>query len=83
MPFGLTNVYATFMDLINRMFKPYLDRFVMVFIDDILIYSRSDAEHDDHLRIFLRLLREKLYAKLKRKLFRYPNRTKHNYQVIT
>ena len=67
MPFGLTNAPAAFMDLMNRVFKPYLDRFVVVFIDDILIYSRSDAEHEEHLRIVLQLLREKeLYAKLKK-----------------
>nr|CAD1827460.1 unnamed protein product [Ananas comosus var. bracteatus] len=67
MPFGLTNAPAAFMDLMNRVFKPYLDRFVVVFIDDILIYSRSDVEHEEHLRIVLQLLREKkLYAKLKK-----------------
>ncbi|GJX45411.1 putative reverse transcriptase domain-containing protein [Tanacetum coccineum] len=64
MPFGLTNALAVFMDLINRVCKPYLDKFVIVFIDDILIYSRNKKEHTDHLRIILELLKkEKLYAK--------------------
>ncbi|GJY55203.1 putative reverse transcriptase domain-containing protein [Tanacetum coccineum] len=64
MPFGLTNAPAVFMDLINRVCKPYLDRFVIVFIDDNLIYSKCIKEHEGHLKLILRLLKEEdLYAK--------------------
>ena len=64
MPFGLTNAPAAFMDLMNRVFRQYLDEFIIVFIDDILIYSRSAAQHEQHLRIALQTLREhQLYAK--------------------
>ncbi|XP_073298498.1 uncharacterized protein [Primulina huaijiensis] len=67
MSFGLTNAPSVFMDLMNRVFKPYLDSFVIVFIDDILIYSKTRELHSEHLRVVLQLLREKrLYAKLKK-----------------
>ena len=58
MPFGLTNAPAVFMDLMNRIFQPYLDKFVIVFIDDILIYSGSEEDHEENLRVVLQILRE-------------------------
>ena len=64
MPFGLMNAPAAFMDLMHRIFQPYLDQFVVVFGDDILIYSQSEWEHEYHLRIVLQLLRDhQLYTK--------------------
>ncbi|GJS67642.1 putative reverse transcriptase domain-containing protein [Tanacetum coccineum] len=64
MPFGLTNAPAMFMDLMNRVCKPYLDKFIIVFIDDILVYSKENEEHGKHLKIILELLKkERLYAK--------------------
>ena len=64
MPFGLTNALAAFTDLVLRVFQPYLDQFVVVFMDDILIYSQSEWGHEYHLRIVLQLLRDhQLYAK--------------------
>ena len=64
MPFGLTNTPVAFIDLIHRVFQPYLDQFFVVFVDDILIYSKSKEEHEDHLRVVLQVLRDhKLYAK--------------------
>ena len=66
MPFGLTNAPTSLMDLMNRVFRPYLDQFVVVFINDILVYSRDEQEHEQHLKIVLQTLREKkLYAKLR------------------
>ena len=64
MSFGVTNAPALFMDYMNRIFRHFLDKFVVVFIDDILIYSRTEEEHEEHLKIVLEILREKqLYAK--------------------
>ena len=58
MPFGVTNALAIFMDYMNKIFRSYLDQFVVVFIDNILIYSKSREEHADHLRVVLAVLRE-------------------------
>ena len=64
MSFGLTNALATFMDLMNQVFKKYFDKCVIIFIDDILVYSKTKEEHVEHLRIVLEILRkERLYAK--------------------
>ena len=64
MPFGVTNAPATFMDLMNRVFREYLDKFVIVFIDDILIYSGTQEEHSEHLKLVLQTLQQnQLYAK--------------------
>jgi hypothetical protein len=65
MPFGLTNAPAMFMDLMNRVFRPYLDQYMIVFIDDILVYSNSHLKHEQHLRVVLQTFREnQLYATL-------------------
>ena len=64
MSFGLTNAPTAFMDLMNRVFRPYLDSFVILFIDDILIYFHSWEEHEQHLRVILQTLRDsQLYVK--------------------
>nr|GEY50142.1 putative reverse transcriptase domain-containing protein [Tanacetum cinerariifolium] len=73
MPFELTNAPAVFMDLMNRVCKPYLDKFAIVFIDDILIYSKNEKEHKEYLKAILELLKkEKLYAKFSKCEFRIP-----------
>ena len=65
MSFGLTNATSVFMDYMNRTFRPYLDKFVVAFIDDILVYPKSKKEHEEHLRIALEVLKERmLYVKL-------------------
>ena len=58
MPFELMNAPTAFMDLMHRVFQPYLDQFVVVFVDEILIYSKSEEEHEDHLRFILQVLRD-------------------------
>ena len=66
-PFGLTNAPATFMWLRNSVFSKYLDKFVLVFLDDILIYFKNEEEHEENLRLTLKLLEEhKMYAKLRK-----------------
>nr|GEZ63016.1 putative reverse transcriptase domain-containing protein [Tanacetum cinerariifolium] len=73
MPFGLTNAPAVFMDFMNRVCKPYLDKFMIVFIDDIMIYSKDEKEHEEHLRQILKLLKkEELYAKFSKCEFWIP-----------
>ncbi|GJT07174.1 putative reverse transcriptase domain-containing protein, partial [Tanacetum coccineum] len=73
MPFGLTNAPTIFMDLMNRVCKPYLDKFVIVFINDILTYSKNKEENEEHLKLILELLKkEELYAKFSKCEFWIP-----------
>ncbi|GJZ59109.1 putative reverse transcriptase domain-containing protein [Tanacetum coccineum] len=73
MPFGLTNAHVVFIDLMNRVCKPYLNKFVIVFIDDILIYSKNKQEHEEHLKLILELLKkEELYTKFSKCKFWIP-----------
>lgn len=63
MPFGVSNAPGVFMDYMNMIFFPYLDQFVVVFIDDILVYSKSNEDHTEHLRVVLQVLKENnMYA---------------------
>jgi hypothetical protein len=82
-PFGLSNAPAVFMSLMNGIFKDYLDKFVIVFMDDILVYSRTEEEHKQHLRTVLQVLREhQLYAKLSKCSF-YQERIHYLGHIIS
>jgi hypothetical protein len=83
LPFGLRNAPGVFMSLMNGVFREYLDKFVQVFIDDILIYSRTMEEHDEHLRLVLQCLQEnKLYGKMSKCSF-YQSRIHYLGHVIS
>ena len=81
-PFGLSNAPTIFMCLMNRVLREYLDKFVIVFLDDILVYSKSEEEHEQHLRMVLQVLREhKLYVKLSKCIF-YENKIHYLGHII-
>ena len=83
MPFGLTNAPTTFMCFMNKILSKYLDKSVVFFIDDILIYSKTKEEHDEHLQIILQVLREhKLYAKFSKCEF-YKDKIQYLRNVIS
>nr|GEY86014.1 putative reverse transcriptase domain-containing protein [Tanacetum cinerariifolium] len=83
-PFGLTNAPEVFMDLMNQVCKPYLDKFVIVFIDDILIYSKDEKEHEEHLKAIIELLKkEELYAKFSKCLAGYYRRFIEGFSKIS
>ena len=82
-PFGLTNALTTFMCLMNNVFSRYLDKFVLVFFDDILVYSKNEKEHEEHLRLTLNLLRKhQLYAKISKCDF-YRDRIQYLGHIIS
>jgi len=82
-PFGLTNAPATFMCLMNSVFSRYLDKFVLVFLDDILVYSKNEEEHEEHLRLTLKFIKEyQLYAKLSKCDF-YRDRIQYLGHIIS
>ena len=82
-PFGFTNALVTFMCLMNSVFSKYLDKFVLVFLDDILIYSKNEKEHEENMSLILQLLREhNLYAKLIKCDF-YKDRIHYLGHIIT
>jgi hypothetical protein len=82
-PFGLTNAPTTFMCLMNGVFIDFLDKFVIVFLDDILIYSKTEEEHEMHLRMVLQVLREhQLYAKLSKCTF-YQNQIHYLGHIVS
>lgn len=81
-PFGFTNAFATFMFLMNNAFSKYLDNFMMVFLDDILVYSKDEAEHDYHLRLVLKVLwKDQLYSKINKFTF-FQDKVKYLAHII-
>ena len=83
MPFGLTNAPAYFVDLMNRVFKDFLDRFVLIFIDDILVYSKTEEEHEKHLRIVLETLRSNQLKEIFSKCHFWKSRVKFPSHIIS